>query len=457
MLGRCDYHPGLAQRVDAERPSAEPTTRARATSLEGWWPGDPRRGGGRCDTAGRVVRGDRGAGRLEEHLGQRCRHRGGADDRHGVNEGVCGRRAGEDVRSEPDGADRRLRRGHAGRRLQGGAAERRDALPGRAEPDRAAADDADRPGAGARAQPHLLRDRGRRDRPPDPQPDAQRDLHELARQARDDLRDHGRRLPDPDALRGAAPQQLGGDERGRAGRDQRLPGQRHPPGPCLRRREGVGRRPERDLQPRVLQLRPQRGQLRPDGLDRGHAGRHQPGRRVDPGPRHRRPAARRPAPANDRHHGDRHDDHRRAVRQVIKAIAVDAGNVSPVTQRTYTITASSAAQTVAANADTYVDSGVATTNFGTAATVYTRVSGPTRISYFRFTVPAGATPTAARLRLNQSSASSSTADDVKIATANTWSETTITYNTRLTATAWAGVKMPTALGWDEAAIPVAQL
>src|SRR3954464_1582852 len=29
MLGRCDYHPGLAQRVDAERPSAEPTTRAR--------------------------------------------------------------------------------------------------------------------------------------------------------------------------------------------------------------------------------------------------------------------------------------------------------------------------------------------------------------------------------------------------------------------------------------------
>jgi Chitobiase/beta-hexosaminidase C-terminal domain len=144
--------------------------------------------------------------------------------------------------------------------------------------------------------------------------------------------------------------------------------------------------------------------------------------------------------------------------QVIKAIAVDAaGNVSPVTQRTYTITAPSATQTVAANADTYVDSGVPTSNFGTAATVYTRVTGPTKISYFRFTVPAGAIPTAAKLRLDQSSATSSTADDVKIATANTWSETAITYNTRLAATAWAGVKLPAALGWDEAAIPVAQL
>src|SRR5947208_6415271 len=86
--------------------------------------------------------------------------------------------------------------------------------------------------------------------------------------------------------------------------------------------------------------------------------------------------------------------------------------------------------TFSSTADTYVDSGSATTNFN-SSTILRADASAVRITYLRFAVSgvSGRQVQHARLRLGVNTASPA-GGTVHLITNNTWNEATVTYNTR---------------------------
>src|SRR5438093_10491784 len=93
--------------------------------------------------------------------------------------------------------------------------------------------------------------------------------------------------------------------------------------------------------------------------------------------------------------------------------------------------------TFSSTADTYVDSGSATTNFN-SSTILRADASAVRITYLRFAVSgvSGRQVQHARLRLGVNTASPA-GGTVHLITNNTWNEATVTYNTRPPSTAQA--------------------
>jgi chitodextrinase len=117
----------------------------------------------------------------------------------------------------------------------------------------------------------------------------------------------------------------------------------------------------------------------------------------------------------------------------IGIMAIDAaGNVgvettySPVTTDACS---GGSARTLVTTADTYTDDAAPTTNYGSAVTLWLDGS-PIRRAWFKFAIPADCTsPTNAKLSLSVNAGTSTSVNDVKVASSSTWTETGLTHAT----------------------------